>query len=108
MGIFRLLSDSRGDDWTPTAPDPNPFKFKVLKQENVGKRSILLVEYEGCTTFGGRKLLLTRRKWTGGSQLDPHLLGDDHIVMARFEPTDEGLEFARMCARVSPTKKGGA
>jgi hypothetical protein len=31
--------------------------------------------------------------------LDPHLLGSTHPVMARFEPTEEGWELARMCAK---------
>lgn len=82
------------------SPNPNPFKFKVLKEEHLERGMILLVNYEGCTTFNGNKLLLLRcnidLKYFG--KLDPHLLGDGHIVCARFEPTEEGWNMARMAA----------
>jgi hypothetical protein len=101
MGL-PMFSDSGSD--SPVAPNPNPFKFKVLSQEDYGQRSVLLVKYEGCTTFEGHKLLLTRTSYSGDEELDPHLLGVDHLVMARFEPTEEGLELARYCAQVLPAK----
>ena len=82
------------------SPNPNPFKFKVLKEERLDRGMILLVNYEGCTTFNGNKLLLLRckidLKYFG--KIDPHILGDDHIVCARFEPTEQGWEMARMAA----------
>lgn len=82
------------------SPNPNPYKFKVLKEERLEKGMILLINYEGCTTFGGDKLLLLRckidLKYFG--KIDPHLLGDGHIVCARFEPTEEGWNMARMAA----------
>ena len=82
------------------APNPNPFKFKVLKEEKLERGMILLVNYDGCTTFKGDKLLLLRchidLKYFG--KLDPHILGDGHIVCARFEPTPEGWSMARMAA----------
>ena len=79
-------------------PNPDPYRFRVIKQENRNGKSILLVKYEGCTTFNGEKLLLTRTIYKGKQQLDPHLLGNDHIVLARFEPTTEGWRLARLCA----------
>lgn len=82
------------------SPNPNPFKFKILKEEKLERGTILEVKYEGCTTFNGVKLLLLRchvdLKYFG--KLDPHLLGDGHIVCARFEPTPQGWDMARMAA----------
>ena len=108
MGIS-LFSNS---DYSP--PNPNPLKYSVITKVFIGRLEIVEVSYSGCTTFNGRKLLLLRRhhvvlsQSTNGYgetcfpshviQLDPHLLGEDHIVMARFEPTDEGWRLARMCA----------
>jgi hypothetical protein len=37
------------------APNPNPFKFKILREERLERGMILLVNYEGCTTFKGDK-----------------------------------------------------
>ena len=78
-------------------PNPNPYKYKILKVEPI--RGYLIIEalYFGCTTFEGRKLLLFK-----GLDLihplDPHLLGGSHPVVARFEPNEKGWRLARLCA----------
>lgn len=81
-------------------PNPNPFKFIILDEKIVNKKSILLVKYKGCTTFGGKKLLLLKGKWKGGNHLDPHLLNKNHIVAARFEPNKIGWKMAKKCAKI--------
>ncbi len=87
------------------SPNPNPFKFKVLKNLVINGCSILLVDYPGCRTFNGEKLLLLRREWKEGTpngghagNLDPHLLGSHHIVLARFEPNELGWKLAIISA----------
>jgi hypothetical protein len=82
----------------PQAPNPQPNKFTVVKEEIHNGKSILLVKYEGCTTFDGHKLLLLKWKWDHREVLDPHLLGELHMVAARFEPNEKGWELARICA----------
>jgi hypothetical protein len=94
MGVFTLFSD-RSD--CPQPPMPDPTNYSTIKRVFVGKFEIAEVKYFGCTTFNGRKLLLLRRRLPCRI-LDPHLLGDDHIVMARFEPTEEGWRLAHICA----------
>lgn len=94
MGIIKLFSDST--DFGPPNPDPN--RFKVLRIEVCGQYQIVEVRYDGCTTFNGRKLLLMRLSEIGKS-LDPHLLGNGHPVVARFEPTKIGWEMARRSAQ---------
>jgi hypothetical protein len=92
MGLNFLGSSG---DYTP--PNPNPFHCQVVKRESHGDYQVLEVKYFGCTTFSGHKLLLTRDRYLEIEPLDPHLLGDGHPVMARFEPTEEGWALARLC-----------
>ena len=92
VGIF-----SRNSENNTLSPNPNPEKFSIIKTEFVGNHAIREVYYIGCTTFNGRKLLLQRDK-RFYNKLDPHLLGNNHPVIARFEPTEEGWMLARLCA----------
>jgi len=98
LGIF-----SDGCDCSQP-PMPNSSSYSTVSRRHVGEYEIAEVQYYGCTTFGGRKLLLLRRHLYSNNKdmikgLDPHLLGDDHIVMARFEPTEQGWELAELCAQ---------
>lgn len=96
MGL-KLFSDScTGNSYE--APNPNPHSFSVIDYEVVGNSTILLARYHGCTTFGGLKLLLLNIQWDNRTVLDPHFLNAEHIVKARFEPTDLGYKLARKCA----------
>lgn len=90
MGI-NLFSDYQDP------PNPNPMKWKTISKEKIGDYIIQEVKYHGCTTFNGHKLVLMRKEPLFG-ELDPHLLGTHHYVMARFEPTEEGWALARLCA----------
>lgn len=97
MGIGLKFSDSRSD--APMNGDPVPSKFCVLEEKIVKGNSILLVRYDGCTTFAGKKLLLLDGRWDHSKKLlDPHLLGEQHQVKARFEPNEQGWRFAELCA----------
>lgn len=79
------------------SPNPNPFRYSIVKQEFFGNYNLVEAFYFGCTTFNGHKLmLLTTRNIL--KCLDPHLLGGDHPVIARFEPNERGWEMARLCA----------
>jgi len=88
----------------PEPPMPNPRTYSTIKRKHVGDYEIAEVFYRGCTTFKGRKLLLLKRHLYSNNKdtvkgLDPHLLGNDHIVIARFEPTEQGWELAELCAQ---------
>lgn len=67
----------------------------VLKQKRVGKYYIVLVKYEVCDRFDGKKLLLMNS--SPESILDPHISANKNII-ARFEPTDKGWEMAAFLA----------
>jgi hypothetical protein len=83
----------------PASPDPIPSKFKILSRTDFDHGiSIVLVKYEGCTTFNGLKLLVTKGLEAEPQELDPHLLGEGHVVVARFEPNSLGSTLATGCA----------
>jgi hypothetical protein len=111
MGLIRLLSCDRSNNQSKSHatiqnPNPDPYHYHIIKEEVVNGKSILLVRYYGCTTFDGKKLLLLKTKWRSSKiklselELDPHLLGEDHIVAARFEPNKNGWKLARACANL--------
>lgn len=78
---------------------PDPFKFSLLKREYVNGNTIILANYEGCKSFGGNKLMVLLGKHDGIlSVLDPHFIDEDYPVVARFAPTKEGWDMARLVA----------
>ena len=77
---------------------PNPYIYQIFSQEVIGNYSIVEARYAGCTTFSGRKLMLIKGNREITPPLDPHLLGDGHSVIARFEPNEQGRRMARLCA----------
>jgi hypothetical protein len=77
---------------------PDPFKFTIVKIEEINDNTIILANYHGCTTFGGHKLMLFRGKLSASRQtLDPHFF-EGHSIVARFIPTEDGWKLARICA----------
>ena len=61
-----------------TAPNPNPWRFKVLEIEHIGGNTIILAEYPDCPTFNGHKLILLEGAHYTFTKLDPHFLEGDH------------------------------
>ena len=87
--------------------NPDPKKFNILHHVKEGKYVLLLVEYPGCTTFEGKKLLVFRdlglRKLLALTELDPHFCDDPShpSPVARFRPDDQGWADAVAFARSS-------
>lgn len=77
---------------------PDPFKFTIIKKEVIGNYTLVLANYNGCTTFGGNKLILVKGIREEFTTFDPHFL-EGHFVLARFEPTDYGWEMAKKFAQ---------
>lgn len=92
----------------PAPPNPNPLRFQVI--EHVERNGFLLVEiqYDDCTNYEGRKLLLFKDvSFTALMNqavrvgIDPHFSDEaaHHYPCARFEPTDFGRALAwRACS----------
>lgn len=86
-------------------PNPDPRKFTLIEQRKIGKYTIAEVKYHGCTTFDGHKLLLIKGTFDEFPKiLDPHLLGANHPVKARFEPNIIGWNLAIICAETLSLK----
>jgi len=88
----------------PPAPEPDPKRFRVVDTEEINGWTVAVIHYPACTTHGGHKLLVyptTANLVKAQKILDPHFLEVDELLtpVARFEPTDEGIELARLVCR---------
>lgn len=92
---------------TPAAPDPDPRKFSVKQKLTLdGNMIVVRINYEGCTTYGGDKILVydDRDKFhmvLGSGYVDPHFLDDSYSPIARFEATDRGWDLAVAFAKMA-------
>jgi len=98
MGM-RIFSSSTCDD-SNRIPNPNPERFKILQNENIGKYTILLIYYPDCTNYEGKKILvfenLNNEDLSLRKVIDPHFCTDGCSgLIARFIPTDNGFNMAR-------------
>jgi len=87
-----------------TAPDPS--KFTIINEMQVGKHLLLEIIYDEATNYEGKKILLFKDcKYmdilkTNKGVIDPHFSDNiDYISpFARFEPTNEGRMAAiKLC-----------
>lgn len=79
---------------------PDPYKYHIKSWKVVGGNTIILAQYEGCKTFNGDKLMVLRgiHHIEDGEPLDPHFLDEEHAVIARFIPTEDGWNMAKTVA----------
>lgn len=81
--------------------DPDPLNYKILQSFEMGKFLILEIKYLNCTNYEGKKILVyentTLLELFNQKYLDPHFSNDTKYKspLARFEPTERGLEFAK-------------
>lgn len=81
-------------------PNPNPANYKIVRY--IGNENYLIVEikYLDCTNYEGRKILVFENVTMGELEqqklIDPHFSDNKeyHSPIARFEPTERGLEMA--------------
>ncbi len=99
------FSRSANDEpaYTPVAPNPDPKKCHIEWAYTNGVCTLVMVHYEGCTNFEGKKILLYNaslkkietEKFHFG--LDPHFSKGFRLhPIARFEPTDRGKQMGIM------------
>jgi hypothetical protein len=83
---------------TASNPNPNPKKFKILEGGVNEGFTILRVKYEGCTNYEGIKILVYKghvlKELIAATEIDPHFCENHLSPIARFAPTDEGLQLA--------------
>lgn len=105
IGVSSCATDSVAS--TRNSGNPDPRKFNILHHVTLGRYLVLIVQYPGCTTFEGKKVLVFRdvgiRKIRALTSLDPHFCDDPShpSPVARFRPDDQGWEDAvRFCRAV--------
>lgn len=92
-----------GDGGTPSAGDPDPRRFSIVGTERIGDLWLSTLHYDGCTNFEGRKVLLTTWDPRDRMTIDPHFAAGSGIL-ARFEPSPDGLTAARLLATMLAVK----
>jgi len=80
-----------------TAPNPNKFKFSILRVIQ-GKNDLVFLEvhYPDCITYDGIKYIVMNSsliEWSNFHELDPHFIEGNNVI-ARFAPTQDGYGYA--------------
>lgn len=84
--------------------DPNPERFEFIRLERIGAYCIAEVLWPDAKNFDGRKIALYRAtpdELRKATRLDPHFqeTRGPLVPVARFEPTEDGWQMARMLAK---------
>lgn len=77
--------------------NPNPVKFKIVRNEYLSPFTLLWVNYPNCVNYEGNKILVFRGDpdfIVNVSFLDPHFAEGKRLI-ARFVPTEDGWDMAR-------------
>lgn len=83
------------------APNPNPYRYTILKSDSVGIFTIIKIKYDGCTNYEGEKILVYRSATVmdllNQNSIDPHFCENPEYIspIARFVPTEEGWQMAK-------------
>ncbi len=85
---------------TDISPNPNPYRFEVIDIEQSPEYLLLILKYEGCTTYNGHKVLLydindkpSVLKMISDKNLDPHFLEEQVSPILRAPYNEQGLEL---------------
>jgi hypothetical protein len=109
MGSFAsagLRSAAGHTIWTPPGPlngdiiAPTPENFEIITVDQVGSLYVSMIQYPGCINFEGKKVLVTEWDPYRRRAIDPHFLPKNGLL-ARFEPTPRGYEWAIKFARIA-------
>lgn len=95
MGLGPKVSS--GDSYIVNPVNPNPFNFKIVHVERFKNCYLSVINYPNCTNFEGNKVLITKWDPRNKFELDPHF-SEGYGLIARFEPSLEGIELARLFA----------
>lgn len=108
MGLMKRLSETRisaGAYEKPKPPEPDPDNFRIERLVGIGRYTVALVHYPGCTTYQGYKVAVydarpeVVKKW---KKLDPHFHEDAHAPIARFPGSIAGWANAIAFATAVP------
>jgi hypothetical protein len=96
MGAIKLFG---GHKVPANTTDPNPNYFSIKKSKQYGIYWVSFINYPDARNYEGNKILLTTWDPNTRDIIDPHFSVGGGIL-ARFEPTDQGWEMARMFAKL--------
>jgi len=109
MGIYHKISGNtlNAFSFAPVMKpnkNPNPFNYLIVKMEQYGDYSAIMVCYPNCDNYEGNKIMVWERdklkNMLDSKTLDPHFSNQVDSCIARFVPNDEGwdhaLKFMRM------------
>ena len=91
----------------PADSNPDPTNFRITSLETFKGVTVLEVTYPDAMNFEGKKILVFKdvpiQELLNAKVLDPHFHDDSLTAVkspiARFKPTPEGLEMARVFAK---------
>ena len=97
-------------DYNPLPPEPNATDFTFRQVKSVNGWTIAIVHYPGCNTYDGLKCLVFAcppEKVKKQTVLDPHFLQRDDMLspIARFAPTQQGIDLALQLCTNRPKRK---
>jgi hypothetical protein len=81
--------------------NPDPSNYEILLTSKIGNSLIVKIKYHDCSNYEGVKILVYHnvsiQKLMKQKLIDPHFSDNKKYIspVARFVPTDEGLDFAR-------------
>ncbi len=84
-----------------TTPNPNPSRWQILDKHYYKNTTLLIVKYLDCTNFEGTKVMVYEGTFNphAGQELDPHFQEGCVSPIARFKPTQEGINLAKIFAK---------
>jgi len=88
----------------PATGNPDPASYTLQRSEQIGAFLILKINYPDCANYEGDKILVfkdvTWKQLAEQKLIDPHFSNNKEKIspIARFEPTEQGWEWARWFA----------
>jgi len=98
VGLFGRCSSS---SYSIPNSNPDPKKYRILQYLQKNHYLMVIVLYPDCTNFEGLKVMVYEHihsveeliQRTNG-KLDPHFSKEDISPVARFKPTNDGIQMA--------------
>lgn len=99
------VSSINSSDKRLSDPNPNPRNYHINKLYEYTNGYVMDISYPNCTNYEGRKILVYRGYIEDHSAdfmrygIDPHFCEVPYAPIARFIPTEKGLEMAKKVAK---------
>lgn len=112
MGVVKIGSsssldnkDSEKNNSNDNSPNPDPKKYRILREKRINDFIILKINYTDCTNYEGNKILVFKNCTlldivSQKEGVDPHFSNNEKIIspIARFKPDDQGWIMAEFLA----------